>query len=753
MAVEHLIAKTIAQFKAEWEPRLIEAHAHFNETLPASAHETWTRGAAYIRVSCARSLVNDAPDTQLHHTLNLLAVQQVYVPAENVFFDVHTGADYGRRAALQEMIQIAENGGIKAIGVYLNERLFRNLEQAIKTKRDFRLKGVELYYLGSYQGDPRNPVAWQQQVISDFTAELHARTTSYYVGNHLEQLSRAGRPVGQIPEAYEPGERETTFMGRQGKVKSWKFVEPLATIIAEGCRRFLGGETLINLAKWAATTELGGLTPAGRVMDVQWWHQTLRNPRYAGYQAPTSYTGYRPGIESPARRRIDASTELVPSLLPALWSLDDYHAIHATLKSRYRGPRKRRTYRKYLLSGIAYDATCGHRMQVKQSTAPDRFLMRCEKRAVGGFHSHHLRADVAERELEELLAGLSFEDPELIAHIERELREMEQTDRRECDKFRANPEIGALRQAIASLSNTSQLDVTSDLERRVEDLIAADAARREELSVPLVNYRKALRELDQWETIWRSGEKDQKNKLLRDAGVRVVIGRPEGDDKGTPRIIEISADNAAFQLALAAAAEIGEADQWAFVGDKVLRPTNAYIRMRIAGDLAQAAGASIHEDERGAYVPLRRPTIDSTRPIPGGPWLTVAEVAKRLGLTEAGVQHRIKRGQIDAETVMVGNVKRRLVRADHFAALLAENQLVPPVTTSGQRWLSVPEFARAVGTTPAGVAWRIRQGHLPAVRLIRGATMGSWRISQEHVAVELGRPTKRIGRPKLGRAA
>lgn len=750
--VEEVIGKSIADFKAEWQPRLLETHTRFMESLDAEAAATWVHGAAYIRVSCARSLVNDSPDTQLQHTLNLLAQQQVHVSQENIFFDVHTGADYGRRAALQEMLAIAQRGGIKAIGVYLNERLFRNLEQAIKTKREFRLNGVELYYLGSYVGDQRNPVAWQQQVIGDFTAELHARTTSYYVGNHLEKLSRSGRPVGQIPEAYEHDEREASFMGRPGKVKSWRLVQPLAGIINEGCRRYLAGSTLAEVAVWAATTELKGLTPAGRVMDAQWWHQTLRNPRYAGYQAPSAYSGYRPGIESPANRRITRATELVPCILPALWTLADYHAIHDMLRSRYLGPRNRKTYHKYLLSGIAYDVSCQHKMQMKGLADNGTFLMRCCKRAVGGYHSKNMRGDIAQKELDGLLGGLSFTDPELIAHIERELRALEKDEQRERERFTPNPEIGALRQAIASLSHTSQTDVSANLETRVAELVAADEVRRDELSTPLVSFRRALKQLDEWDEAWRSGDIAAKNRILRAAGVRVTVGRPDGDAKAKPCILEIRAENVAFQLALAAACS-KSAEEWASVGGRVLKPTNAYIRLSIAAELAGVAAGAL-SDERGSFVALERPAVQATSSLPGGPWLTIAQIADRLGITAAGVHHRIRRGLIEAEVVSVGNRERRLVRADYFESLASTPGIVRPSHEEGGRWMSVPEFARAVGMTPAGISYRIRQGHLPAMRLVRGEQTGSWIISSQHIAEELALAEPgRKGRPRIGRAA
>jgi len=65
----------------------------------------------------------------------------------------------------------------------------------------------------------------------------------------------------------------------------------------EGCRRYLDGMSLADLAVWSSTTVLSGVTPKGREMDKKWWYWVLNNPKYAGYQVPTQYMGYKPGKE------------------------------------------------------------------------------------------------------------------------------------------------------------------------------------------------------------------------------------------------------------------------------------------------------------------------------------------------------------------------------------------------------------------------------------------------------------------------
>ena len=68
--------------------------------------------------------------------------------------------------------------------------------------------------------------------------------------------------------------------------------------------------------------------------------------------------------------------------------------------------------------------------------------------------------------------------------------------------------------------------------------------------------------------------------------------------------------------------------------------------------------------------------------------------------------------------------------------------------------MSIRDFAQAIGMTPQGVAYRIAQGHLPAMRLIRGERMGAWIISSQHLVAELAltKPGKK-GRPRNGLAS
>jgi len=144
-------------------------------------------------------------------------------------------------------------GGYKVVGVFVAERMFRNLEQATKVRLEFRTRGIELEYVGRFEGDHRSPASWQLEVMQDMAAEAQARQTGYYTGRHLESLTREGKPVGPLPEGYKEAKRAESILGKRGSVTEWRVVEPLATILQEGLRRYLAGSSFADLARWSAT--------------------------------------------------------------------------------------------------------------------------------------------------------------------------------------------------------------------------------------------------------------------------------------------------------------------------------------------------------------------------------------------------------------------------------------------------------------------------------------------------------------------
>ncbi len=661
----------------EWIPKLHGVRDAWAALLPPDAATTWKRGAAYIRVSSARSLVGDSPDTQLRNVLLMLAQKGVYVGPDAIFFDVESGTDIGPRAAFKRLFESALAGGFQAIGVFINERMFRNLEQATQIKRQFRMANIELVYLGMYEGDRRNPAAWQMETMQDTTAELHARNTSYYVGLTFEAQSRAGRPVGRLPEVYTEKERAASFLGRRGSILSWQVVEPLASIMQEGARRCLAGDSTNDLAVWATTTALKGVTPKGRIMDKRWWYSVLLNPKYAGYQMACTYTGYKPGIESPQRPRRTKDSELIPSQLPPLWTLEDHREIIRIFHERFIGAKVRHTFRSYLLSGIAFDAECGHVMNVEQHFSDGRYLMECRALGLTGRHSKCMRVDLADRELDELLSKLSFDDEGLQRQIEEELRDLARTERAEQERFRADPAIAALRQAQSLVPSTGMEDLKDDLDRRIKELEGADVARRDQMSGAVVDYRAAMDQLRNWREVWTSADVTRKNQLLRAVGLRVEIGRsPFEVGKRRPgRILGLSAANPVFELALATAlsSEISTLGQ-----QQTGNRPNVDIPLRVSEELHAITARLMPDGQPLGTVWITRPPVPKRRPrvlppdLPEGPWLTSAEASERIGLERSYVCRLLERGDLKGRLVLGGRMRWWLVHERECERMVQE---------------------------------------------------------------------------------
>jgi len=652
---------SVKAYIAQWEPTLRAVIVDWQATLPAEA-ANWPLGAAYIRESSAESLAGGSPDTQLRNVLEMMARRQYYVTVETLFFEVQSATQTATRGAFQRLYELALAGGVKAIGVFLSERLFRNVEDSIRVKRDFRKKGIELVFLGKFEGDQRNPAVWQAETMQEVVNELHARNTGFQVGLAFERRSRAGLPIGKMPEVYEPDGRAPSILGRRGSVDAWKLSEPLASILKEGCARYLAGASFADLARWSQGTELAGLTPRGRVMHRRWWYMQLRNPRYAGFQMPTNYQGYKPGIEFEKRARVGPKSELVPTVTPALWGWDEFREVLRLALERSTGSKVRYRYRAYLLSGIAVDARCGHRMKVNRAPSDNgHYSMRCNWQEPTGPHSGSVRADVAELELDALLAGLSFDDAGLQRQIAEELRALGRTERAERDAFRANPEIGAARQALVALGDSEGFaEDRLRLAAKIDALQRADAERRDLLDEPVIGFRRALELLGKWGEVWQGSDTRLKNKLLREAGVRVRIAQDEPAKQGRPaRITEISVENPAFALALGVAL----AHQSATLGRLQSRNApNVAIALRIDPQFAPRA-AHLGRFE-GGIVLLERPDVPviaiRTWRIPepdGGPWLTTCEFGELAGLTAGAVIHRIHSGSIRA--VKVQGASRR----------------------------------------------------------------------------------------------
>lgn len=634
--------KTIKEFIAEWTPRLEAILAEWQASLPPEAAAEWRQAAAYIRHSSPRSLVGEAPDTQIRRVLEELGRRRCYVRVENLFFDVVSATSIAPRAAFKRLYERAMSGGISVIGIYMSHRMFRNLADALRVQQEFQDHGIELIHPGMMEGDPNNPIIWQSNALQALFDDMHARNTSWQVGNHFETISRQGKPVGKLPEVYISIRPTNTFLGRRGSVERWDLHETLAPILKEGCARYLAGSSFAEVARWSLSTELAGLTPRGHVMNSRWWYHTLLNPKLAGHQMPTKYKGFK--TKPSARPKLKTDSVLVPCLLPALWDLDTYYEIRRLAHQRWSGPKERRSYRPCLLSGVAYDSACGHRMQVTRILDTGHFTMRCGVLDSDGPHSAGHRVDLADAELNELLGGMSFDQPELIRQVEEEVIKLAADEQSQRQRFVPDPEIASISLALANLAGSKER-LRAPLEAELAELRRADDARREAEVEPVLDYRRALKQLRKWDEVWASTDTALKNQLLRDVGFHAVLGQLPGTGVRRPyHLLEVTADSPVFMLALSTLLKSGNAGLGREQASYQPYPA---IRVALSGDFGPGIESLLGSGPSGLEL-ARASVRHGHRPpdLGDGPWLTIADAAFRLGISRANLGWWLREGRI-----------------------------------------------------------------------------------------------------------
>lgn len=544
--------RTLEALKSEWD--------RWAAALPAGA-AAWTKGAAYVRESSEESLVGDAPVVQLQNTLRMLQAEKVYVPRELVFFENVSGTEMAARLQFQDLIERAVGGEYGVIGAYLSSRLFRNMEDAIAVKRRLRLHNVRLLWVGKPNVDGIDPSTWAMERQSEISDELHSRQTGYLVGRAMEHKTRKGEPLGRLPECWRIVERAPGLRyNRPGRPIKWELAEPMASIVRRGAEKYLAGMTYRQVALWSLETEVKGVTPNGKHMDWLWWRNVLVNPKIAGYQAASSYTGYKPGKESPARPTLkERENDLVPCLLPPLISLAQYRKLVATSRAR-KGERKVRIhYHDEIISTIAYDARCGHRLHIKGRSKTDRedFVLRCKELTAAGYHMSTYRGLDAQIEVDRLIGQICLDDPELLRRVADELEALERD--RHADTTTApalDPRAAELRSAIASLADDRFEALRESL---LAELAGIESQAQPAAAQQVARFHASIEDLKRWPEIWAKADRRQKNELLRAAGVKVWVEPvPNPDPKRRQRrpysrLVAIEAEVPEFSLALATA--------------------------------------------------------------------------------------------------------------------------------------------------------------------------------------------------------
>lgn len=536
-----LYQRTLDSLRAVWES--------YAERVPAS-RDDWRSGAAYVRESTAISMARESPITQLKWVLDAFVRRQIWAPWNAIYFEAESATTVEGRPEFQQLVERALGGDFELIGAKSSDRLFRSMSHAQEIGDDLYRAGVEIVCEDMVETDPRNPHSWQSEMNQRQANEFWSRRTSEKVGKELERLSADGRPLGRLPEGYRVALREAPFQGMQGKILAYEANEPFASVIVQGKDRYLAGATFAELAIWSADTECAGRTPRGSVMNWHWWHTTLLNPKYAGHHMPSTYMGYSKDKRTKKRpRRKNGATPLVPCMLPALWSLDDFERIVEVSKARQVASKNRKGYRLSLLSSIAYDERCGHRMGV-HSRNGDIVRMACGTIDATGRHSGGMRTDPAEADLDHLIGGLSFDDAALLATVEQELVKLA-SSAPDVPAVRPDPEVAGLQAALAAVGESAPEEIRMPIVKRLQSLRERDEARRLGRLELVRRYRVAISDLRHWADIWATAGVKAKNELLKTAGLRVYLGREEGShDPAEIRWLEVN--DPIFGLALAA---------------------------------------------------------------------------------------------------------------------------------------------------------------------------------------------------------
>ena len=532
----------------------------------------WEIGAAYIRESHAKSLEGDQAVAQLVAVLRSFAQRHIFVPWDLVVLENESGVDLLARGGFNGLLALASDRTYSHLGCFEADRLARSTVDGPDVINTCRRYGVKVHWLGRAEIDPRNPAQWQSDQVQFQSAEYVSRSTSYKVGTNREHASLAGVPLGRLPEGYEVATRGLALNGRAGPPVGWRLVEPLASVIREGRELYVsGGMSFRGLAEWSLTTKLAGETPAKRPMDREWWRTTLTNPKYAGFQVPSTYLGYRRDVAEEERRMarrhsrsLDPSN-FVPCKLPAIFTLEEFLETIRQMRLRRKFERGRRPRDASVLSGLLIDARCGHRMHILNRDADGVARARCalaysgEKVCSSSFRINDVEDDVGA-----LVRGLMFRDPALVALVDAELRLRLPSARRH--PSRAAKEVGRLRQLMNNAGDFPKLReaIAAEL-AEAEQRLNAETSGDEERT-----FIATIADLERWPAIWDDANGEGRNALLKTlfAGVAVEPTRrmPRGATKprGTPpraacvAAIRVRSDPAALALATSvAAAKLG----------------------------------------------------------------------------------------------------------------------------------------------------------------------------------------------------
>lgn len=262
--------------------------------------------ACYARVSTEEQTAGMSLDAQVRAITQKLKTLNYTVPTKYVFKESGSGADMDR-PMLKEVLLLAREGKIQAVGFTAPDRLARDLMHQLVLANEVKKHGVaRVFVSGSFEDSPQGQFAFQVlgAVAELERAIIRVRTTA----GHDEAARQ-----GQWPTRWHP----VGFRKVNGKLE---LGDPAnVELIRELFERAARGEPIRGLTRWLHTTCPQRSWSKSAVQRI------LTNPAYRG---EARFLRYKVS-EGKMRRRDEK--EQIPVPVPRIVSDDLWQAVQRRL--------------------------------------------------------------------------------------------------------------------------------------------------------------------------------------------------------------------------------------------------------------------------------------------------------------------------------------------------------------------------------------------------------------------------------------
>lgn len=331
--------------------------------------------AAYIRVSTEDQL-DLSPDSQLAKIREYAAKNDLLLLPEYIFHDDGiSGRAAEKRPGFQSMIAAAKDPAhpFDVIVVWKYSRFARNQEESIFYKSILRSK-CKVDVVSVSEPLIAGPFGSLIERIIEWMDEFYSIRLSEEVKRSMSVNAKNGRL------------QTTPSFGYRSEDHALVPVPEEAEIVQEIFRRFVSGEAMYAIAKWANAR--GVRTHRGNPFENRTVDYILNNPTYIGKLRWTPTGRTRRNFTNPDSIIADAAH-------PALIDLDTWNAAQARiveLKRTYHWHSKPAAARKHWLCGVVRCPTCGNTLAF---TAPH--YMQCIGRLHGACTtSQHISVELLE---------------------------------------------------------------------------------------------------------------------------------------------------------------------------------------------------------------------------------------------------------------------------------------------------------------------------------------------------------------------